>query len=95
MDLGEFRTAVGPLKHALKGWPTHPANPQAWRALVQAALGCWPEGGRLGRALALAGGAQREARCRCWILARGGGRTCFGDRSCPAGVQTLHRVPEY
>ncbi|CAK0764733.1 hypothetical protein CVIRNUC_003188 [Coccomyxa viridis] len=39
MDLGEFRTAVGPLKHALKGWPTHPANPQAWRALVQAALG--------------------------------------------------------
>ena len=38
MDLGEFRAAIGPLTHALRGWPTHTANPQAWRALVQAAM---------------------------------------------------------
>ncbi len=38
LDLGEFRTAVGPLKHVLRGWPTHAANLQAWRALVQAAM---------------------------------------------------------
>ena len=38
LELGESRTAVGPLKHVLKGWPTHAANPQAWRALVQAAM---------------------------------------------------------
>lgn len=38
LDLGEFRAAVGPLRHALRGWPTHPANSQAWRALVQAAM---------------------------------------------------------
>ena len=34
-ELGECRAAVGPLKHTLRGWPTHGANPQAWRALVQ------------------------------------------------------------
>ena len=29
---------MGPLRHVLRGWPTHAANPQAWRALVQAAM---------------------------------------------------------
>ncbi len=38
LDLGESRTAIGPLKHVLKGWPTHAANPQAWRAMVQGAM---------------------------------------------------------
>lgn len=39
LELEDFRNAHGPLTHALKGWPTHPANGAAWRSLVQAALG--------------------------------------------------------
>ena len=38
LELENFRGACGPLTHVLKGWPTHPANAAAWRALVQAAL---------------------------------------------------------
>ncbi|BDA42325.1 probable peroxisomal targeting signal 1 receptor [Coccomyxa sp. Obi] len=38
LELEDFRGACGPLTHVLKGWPTHPANGAAWRALVQAAL---------------------------------------------------------
>ncbi|CAL8467992.1 g7530 [Coccomyxa elongata] len=38
LELEDFRGACGPLTHVLKGWPTHPANAAAWRALVQAAL---------------------------------------------------------
>ncbi len=75
LDLGEFRTAVGPLKHVLRGWPTHGANLQAWRALVQAgmaagqkeaaseALSCWLESlsGRPDAALDLGTGGGRPA----------------------------------
>ena len=95
MDLGEFRTAVGPLKHTLKGWPTHPASPQAWRALVQAALGANQKeaaSGALSRWLETLSGRPDAAVDLGTGGAAPASETEAALRVCLATVQLLHRL---
>ena len=95
LDLGDFRTAVGPLKHALKGWPTHPANPQAWRALVQAALGANQKeaaSGALSRWLEALSGRPDAAVDLGTGGAAPASETEAALRVCMATVQLLHRL---
>ena len=35
LELENYSGALGPLLHTLRGWPSHPANAPAWRALMQ------------------------------------------------------------